>query len=575
MILQALKEYYDRKAADPESGIAPLGWGWQPIPFVIHLSKEGAFWRIEDTRDGNKAKTFLVPILGESKGSGVKSNFPWENAEYIFGIPVKEDKKGVVSKRKEAFRKRLEEYISEEWAKAILIFLENIDSKKVNSKAIGEKYPKEWARIKKGDYLLFAIEGDPVTNIDSFRQSYNLPTGDETICLATGDRDTIKEIEPPIKGSGFFKRTPKETIKTELHIVSFNKEAFTSFGKKQGFNAPIGQKTSFAYANALNYLLRYDSRQKMQVGDATMVFWSERTDDFEDAFASFFAAPPKDNPDAQTEAVSALLRSPQTGVGSFSEDATRFYVLGLSPNAARLSVRFWHVGTVAEMAGRFRDYFSDLEIVHGPKEKDHLSLWRLLVSTAVQGKSENIAPNLAGNVMRSILEGLPFPETLLQSVLMRIKADHGISYPCAKLIKGFLNRKWRMNNPNQERMLTVSLNTENNNIGYRLGRLFAVLERVQESANPGINATIKDRFYAAASSAPVTVFGNLMRLAQNHLSKLGKEKPGYRINLEKLLQEVLEEIVEFPAHLSLDAQGQFAIGYYHQRQSFFDKKDGE
>ena len=260
---------------------------------------------------------------------------------------------------------------------------------------------------------------------------------------------------------------------------------------------------------------------------------------------------------------------------SFGEDTTRFYVLGLSPNAARLSVRFWHIGTVAEMAGRFRLYFSDLEIAHGPKEKDHLSLWRLLVSTAVQGKSENIAPNLAGNVMRSILEGLPFPETLLQSVLMRIKADHGITYARAKLIKGFLNRKWRMNNPNQERMLTVSLDTKNNNIGYRLGRLFAVLERVQEAVNPNINATIKDRFYAAASSAPVTVFGNLMRLTQNHLSKLGKEKPGYRVNLEKQLQEVVDGVVQFPAHLSLDDQGQFAIGYYHQRQSFFEKKDVE
>ena len=406
MILQALKEYYDRKAADPESGIAPLGWGWQPIPFVIHLSKEGAFRRIEDTRDGNRAKPFLVPILGESKGSGVKSNFPWENAEYIFGIPVKEDKQGVVPRRKETFRKRLEEYKSEEWAKAILIFLENIDSKKFDIKTIGENYPKEWARIKKGAYLLFAIENEPVTNIDSFKQSYNLPIGDETICcLATGDRDAIKEKEPPIKGSGFFKRTPKETIKSELHIVSFNEDAFKSFGKKQGFNAPIGQKTSFAYANALNYLLRYDSRQKTQVGDATMVFWSERKDDFEDVFASFFAEPPKDNPDSQTEAVAsffaeppkdnpdsqteavgALLQSPKTGVASFGDDATRFYVLGLSPNAARLSVRFWHVGTVAEMAGRFRDYFSDLEIVHGPKEKDHLSLWRLLVSTAAQGK---------------------------------------------------------------------------------------------------------------------------------------------------------------------------------------------
>ena len=154
---------------------------------------------------------------------------------------------------------------------------------------------------------------------------------------------------------------------------------------------------------------------------------------------------------------------------------------------------------------------------------------------------------------------------LLQAVLMRVKAEHEVSYPRAKLIKGCLNRKWRFNNPQNERNLTVSLDTQNLNIGYRLGRLFAVLEKIQEAANPGINATIKDRFYASASSAPASVFGNLMRLSSHHLSKLRKEKTGYAVNFEKLLQEVVAGLSAFPAHLSLDDQGQFAIGYYHQR----------
>ena len=268
-----------------------------------------------------------------------------------------------------------------------------------------------------------------------------------------------------------------------------------------------------------------------------------------------------------------MFKSPKTGAAAFSDDTTKFYVLGLAPNAARLAIRFWTVGTVAEMAERFREYFDDLKIAHGPRDRDHLSLFRLLVSTAVLGKSENVTPNLAGNFMRSILEGRPFPETLLPSVLRRIKAEHEVSYPRAKLIKGCLNRKWRFNNPNNERKLTVSLDKENKNTGYRLGRLFAVLEKIQEAANPGLNATIKDRFFASASSAPVTVFGNLMRLSQHHLSKLKKEKFGYAVNLEKLLLEVVDGISVFPAHLSLDDQGQFAIGYYHQRQEFFVKKE--
>ena len=384
----------------------------------------------------------------------------------------------------------------------------------------------------------------------------------------SGERDVVALLHPALKG------VPGANT-TGSNIVSFNFAAATSFGKKQGENSPIGVRSAFEYTTALNTLLAKDSKQKMMIGDATVVFWTGRDDAFETELAGFFSEPPKDEPDRLVQNVAALFKSPRTGSAAFTDDSTTFYVLGLAPNAARLSVRFWHIGTVAEMANRFRSYFEDLSIVHGPKDKDHLSLWRLLVSTAVQGKSENIAPNLAGNVMRSILEGLPFPETLLQAVLMRIKAEHEVSYPRAKLIKGCLNRKWCFTNPKNERNLTVSLDVQNVNIGYRLGRLFAVLEKIQEAANPGLNATIRDRFYSSASSMPTSVFGNLMRLSNHHLSKLRKEKPGYAVNLEKLMQEVVSGVSSFPAHLSLDDQGQFAIGYYHQRQDFFTKKDAE
>ena len=575
MILQALKEYYDRKAADPESGIAPLGWERKEIPYLIVIDREGRLVNVEDTQEkiGKKfrARSFIVP-QSVKRTVGVEPYFLWDNVEYVTGIVCKEGGKVErVANQHTAFVEQLKNYAHEPAIKAVLDFLASPTLVEDLS-----KFPA-WQDAKAACAFIafrFVDSGGTIFNEDSIkrivdeRAIHRQDNELEVVDLVTGEHQPLAVLHPAIKGVA-------GANTTGANLVSFNFDAATSFGKEQGGNSPIGAKTAFEYTTALNQLLSKDSRQKMSVGDATMVFWSERKDGFEDLFASFFAEPSKDNHESQTEAVSALLQSPKTGTASFGDDTTRFYVLGLSPNAARLSIRFWHVGTVAEMAGRFRQYFSDLEIAHGPKEKDPLSLWRLLVSTAAQGKSENIAPNLAGNVMRSILEGLPFPETLLQSVLMRIKADHGISYPRAKLIKGFLNRKWRMNNPNQERMLTVSLDTENNNIGYRLGRLFAVLERVQEAANPSINATIKDRFYAAASSAPVTVFGNLMRLAQNHLSKIGKEKPGYRVNLEKLLQEVVDGVAQFPAHLSLDDQGQFAIGYYHQRQSFFDKKDGE
>ena len=390
--------------------------------------------------------------------------------------------------------------------------------------------------------------------------------GESGIDLVGGGRGPVALLHPAIKGIA-------GANTTGANIVSFNFRAATSFEKEQGRNAPVGVRSAFEYTTALNTLLAKDSKQKMMVGDATVVFWAERDDPFETELANFFAESSKDDPDRLSDSVRALFLSPKTGAFALDGDGTRFYVLGLSPNAARIAIRFWYVGTVAEMAGRFREYFEDLLIVHGAKDREHLSLWRLLVSTAALGKSENIAPNLAGNFMRSILEGLPFPESLQQAVLTRIKVEHEVSYPRAKLIKGCLNRKWRFNNPNNERMLTVSLDTQNTNAGYRLGRLFSVLERIQEAANPGLNATIKDRFYASASTTPATAFANLMRLAVHHLSKLAKEKPGYKVNLEKTMQEILDGIGGFPPHLALDDQGQFAIGYYHQRQAFFTKKD--
>jgi len=298
------------------------------------------------------------------------------------------------------------------------------------------------------------------------------------------------------------------------------------------------------------------------------VFWSEKHTDLEDSFADLFDEPPKDDPAKQTRAIEALFKAPQSGALSDEGGNTRFYVLGLAPNAARISVRFWQVGTVAEMSARIRQHFEDLEIVHASYEKPYLSLFRLLVATAIQGKSENIPPNLAGEFMRAILAGLPYPQTLLQAAVRRIRAEREVNYPRAALIKACLNRQARYS-PSQEKEIAVSLDDSNTNPGYRIGRLFAALEKIQEEAvNPG--ATIRDRFYGAASSTPVTVFSNLMKLKNHHLAKLEEGRKRY---FEKLIGQIMSDINDFPAHLSLADQGRFAIGYYHQRQAFFTKSE--
>lgn len=570
MILQALKAYYDRKAADPASDIAPLGWEWKEIPYLIVLDRDGNLVNVEDTQEkvGKKlrARTFVVP-QSVKRASGVASYFLWDNVEYVTGVNCKAGNQAKVDERHAAFMTRLEPFREIPAIRAVYEFLSSAEGV-----AQLERF-EAWKDARESCAFVafrFVDGGATIFDEEAVRSVVDglsgTGDGESGIDLVGGGRGPVAMLHPAIKG------IPGANT-TGANIVSFNFPAATSFGKKQGGNAPVGVRSAFEYTTALNTLLAKDSKQKMVVGDATVVFWADCDDPFETAPANFFAEPSKDDPDRLSDSVKELFRSPKTGAFAPDRGGTRFYVLGLSPNAARIAIRFWCVGTVAEMAGRFREYFEDLLIVHGAKDREHLSMWRLLVSTAALGKSENIAPNLAGNFMRSILEGLPFPETMLQAVLTRIKAEHEVSYPRAKLIKGCLNRKWRFNNSNNERMLTVSLDTQNTNAGYRLGRLFSVLEKIQEAANPGLNATIKDRFYASASTTPATAFANLMRLAVHHLSKLAKEKPGYKVNLEKAMQEILDGIDGFPPHLALDDQGQFAIGYYHQRQSFFTKKD--
>ena len=559
MILQALKEYYDRKAADPDSGIAPLGWEWKEIPYIFVLSEEGKLVRIEDTREkvGKKvrAKPFLVPQ------SVVRTRNPaafllWDKAEYAFpGVAIGTD----ASKKHALFLENLEKFKSHPLVASVVKYLRNnFDINMLSDNQSWTEY------VQSGAVATFRIssQNNIIVRDDAFVSMYDghvasVGNNSQTaICLVTGKHDTIARTHRKIVGV-------VGTEKNRGSLISFNWDAAESFGKEQSFNSPVGAMAEFAYTTALNALLSKDSKQKMQVGDATTVFWASARCALEDEFADIFGEQSNGNSDHSVDVVERLLSSVRTGAFIRNGGSTRFYILGLSPNVTRIAVRFWHSGTVAEMECRFADWFENLRIAHGPKEKEHLSLRRLLVSIAPLGKRENIPPNLAGAVMRSILEGTPYPATLLSSALVRIKAEHDVTYPRAKLIKAFLNH-------NKERKLTVSLDKENTNIGYRLGRVFAILEKIQEEANPGINATIRDKFYASASSTPNAVFGNLMRLKNHHLGKLSQ---GRSIYFEKLLGKVIAEIPTFPAHLSLDEQGDFAIGYYHQRQDFFTKKE--
>lgn len=565
MILQALKGYYDRKAQDPDGGLAPKGFEVKEIPFIVVIDGNGELVQIEDTRSGDgkkkRAQSFLVP-QGVKKTSGVAANLLWDTAEYVLGIDTKGKPKRVVEQHA-AFKARLEELPkSGKGIQAINNFLANVAVDKLKEMSVWEEI------MKTNPVMTFRLQGERnlVCQSPSIIQLFQKKPGNgedaNAICLVSGESAEIERLHPAIKGVWGAQTSG-------ANIVSFNQRSFESYGKeqKQGENAPVGKAAVFAYATALNNLLGKDSKQRLQVGDASTVFWASAPDELENSFPDFFGEPPKDDPDRNTRAVESLYKSVQTGAFVTDSDDTRFYVLGLAPNAARISVRFWQVGTVAEMAGRIRQHFDDLKIVHAPHEKPYLSLFRLLVNTAALGKADNIPPNLAGDTMRSILSGLPYPATLLQASIRRIHAEHEVNYPRAALIKALINR----NSGKEE--LKVSLDESNTNQAYRLGRLFAVLERAQERANPGINATIRDRYYSSASATPSTAFPILMRLKNHHISKL--ENRGEAVNLEKLIGSIADGISSngFPHHLSLEDQGRFAIGYYHQRQDFFKGKN--
>lgn len=581
MILQSLYNYYQYYQRKPD--LPREGFEWKEIPFVIELNKSGSVIQIEDTRtsDGKKkrAKSYLVP-QAVKKASKVASNLLWGNAEYVVGWP--DEKKLTDRKRKgkeedyqdrlkemqaafvEAIKDLPKEVQADDGIRAVLKFIDRSEVSEL------KKYEGAWREIgSTNPNMTFRFQGDTelvcqrpavVQSVTQSASKYNA----DGICLITGERAEIERLHPSITGVWGAQTSG-------ANIVSVNdgeSPSFASYGKHQGYNSPVGKPAAFAYITALKHLLAKDSRQRLQVGDASTVFWADKPNPLEDQFADIFAEPPKDDPDRNARAIKALYEAPRQGVAPVKDDRTRFFVLGLGPNAARIAIRFWHVGTVAALAKTIQQHFVDLEIVRPSFEKPHLSLFRLLLATAAQSKSENIPPNLGSDVMRSIMECIPYPNTLLQGTLRRVRAEREVKYSQAAVLKACLNRQMRSKQTSGKE-ITVSLDHSNINPGYRLGRLFAVLEKIQEEANPGINATIRERFYGAASSTPVTVFSNLMKLKNHHLAKL--ENPGRKVNLERLISEIVGGVSDFPPHLNLADQGRFAIGYYHQRQALFSK----
>lgn len=588
MILQALYDYYLRRQADvdPARRLPAFGLELKEIGFILEVDDGGQLHAIIDTRQMSGKKkigtSFLVP-KGVKKTSGIAANLLWDNAEYVLALPdakkmdLARSKGGAdeymarLVEMQQAFRDRIstlpERAQSDAGLRGVLAFLDANPAEQVGRfevhAEIAASNPVLTFRLIDDRALVCQRPGIAPHLVAAAPGGEATEEGDgsNAMCLFTGDTLPVERLHTAIKGVWGAQTSG-------ANIVSFNLDAFNSYGKSQGANAPVSQAAAFAYTTALNALLVRDSDQRVQIGDASTVFWAQKPDALEHELAALLGG--GDNPDAHTQQVKALFDSVHSGGFTGARGDNAFYVLGLAPNAARISVRFWHAAPLHVIAERIAAWLDDLSLVRGPNDPEFPSLFRLLTAVALQGKADNIPPSLGGDLIRSIFTGAPYPSTWLNAAVQRCRAEQQVTYMRAAAIKAYLNRS-HTTSDSQPREIQPMLDIESPSKAYRLGRLFATLEKIQEEASPGLNATIRERYYGAASSTPVAVFTTLMRLKNHHLAKI--QSKGRAVNFEKLLAEIMSGISDFPVHMNLPDQGRFAIGYYHQRQDFFTKRE--
>lgn len=566
MILHALNQYYNRLREDSDADVPEFGFGRQGVHFCLALDRQGHLvGKPLDLRD-EKGRARRIEVPGPViKSSGISSNFAWDNTSYVLGADDK-GKPERTAQTHEAFKKKaitVLEGVEDQGAKSLLAFLEKWEPEQAEAL-------HGWEEII-GWNIVFQLDGEPgfLHDRPAFRKAWRNSCaadkgGDTAMCLVTGEQAPIPSIHAKIKG------VPGAQV-AGASIVSFNFDAAISFGKKQNQNAPVSEQAAFAYTTALNHLLAPNSTHKVQVGDTTIVFWADGPGEADRLF-NFGMGGKKIEDETLVNRLESYLST--IAKGKYPQELGRkdvpFYVLGLSPNAARISVRFWHVGTVGDMAENLGTHYRALALKRRfDGDPEHPSPWQLLKELAPQRDSKNISPLLSGQLIRAIIHNQPYPHTILSAALGRIRADKEINYLRAAIIKAFLVR-----NRNQE--IQMTLDTTNTDIGYRLGRLFAIVERIQEEAVPGANATVRDRFFSSATATPGRTFPIILKNAQHGLAKIRKNKPKWAGNLEKQIQEIIGGIdasAGFPASMTSEKQGMFILGYYQQRQDFFTKKD--
>lgn len=577
MILQALAQYYE--ALLDAGKITRPGWAKTKVSFALCLDDAGQITQLlhlqKEIQRGKK--TVLAPQELDmpspvKRTVGVAANFLCDNSSYLLGA----DDKGKPARSRKCFNTAkslhlaLLKDVDSPAAQAIVRFFESWDP------AQAAEHPalrEDWADLMKGGNLTFWYQAAPAAADPAIAAAWQrrYESGGEeaenALCLVTGQHTTLARLHPSIKGVA-----GAQVIGASL--VAFNAPAFCSYGHEQGANAPTGEYAAFAYATALNTLLA-DRDHVCRVGDTTIVFWAANA---EPAYQDFMMDSLFNDSYSEQDLLATLHQLANGESIDWDQTrldpAIRFYVLGLAPNAARLSVRFFWQNSFGTLARNIARHYERLDIVRPSFDKiPTLPVWRLVKETVrrpVPGAAPaDPSPRLAGDLLLAVLNDAPYPATLLDGVSLRIRAERDVTRGKAAILKAYYLRN--SSDKTIKEVMTVELNEQSAYLPYVLGRLFSVLEAVQQSANPGINTTIKDRYFNSASATPAAVFPLLINLAQKHLAKLDG---GLATYYEKKITELNSRITcTLPARMSLPEQSAFQIGYYHETQKRYAKKE--
>ena len=576
MILQALVQHYERLAE--EEKVDQEGWCKAKVSYGINLSSDGKIQGIitlkqEEVRG---KKTVWVPQMLRvpemvTRSSGISANFLCDNSKYMLGL----DESGTSQRVLECFAAARERHLSllkdteGEMARAVRLFFETWDPVRVAECDVIRERQEE---LTDGGNLIFCMgmqfaQDDPYIK-DTWERSRMKISGEEQagICLVTGQKTEISRIHKVIKGV-------PGAQSSGASLVSFNAPSFESYGKEQSYNAPVGKFAEFAYTTALNYLLS-QREYTFQLGDSMIVFWAESGK--EEYQAAFFDCvdPKKDNQEEIRGIFDNLKKQWKVEYQDVELNPDqKFYILSLAPNAARLSVRFFYQDSFGNMLNNLAAHYDRMSVVKPAWANDwYLGIRSMLGETVNQNSKDKMpVPNMAASVLKAILSGTRYPASLYTDVLIRIRAEQGtVTWGRAGIIKAYMirNGNWK------EGEKYMALNEESRDTAYVLGRLFSVLESIQMEANPGIKATIRDRYFNSACATPASIFPVLIKLKNSHVKKLERDKGSAKVYYEKLLTEIMEKLGDrFPARLSLEDQGKFILGYYHQVQKKYEKKE--